>query len=91
MGNGRWTDEPAGRGVDPRELEADHYDAEHVRHLEDNRPVTDDQPRTGRMGSSSDKPGVDGGGYPEERPDEQPAVDPSAGSEPGEGSDAGTG
>jgi hypothetical protein len=66
---GRWTKEPAGRGEDPRRTEADQHDAERAEHVEENRPVTNDQPRVGQRAISSDQPGVDAGGYPEEPPD----------------------
>jgi hypothetical protein len=46
-------------------VDAEHYDEEHVRHLEENRPLVNDQPASGEQGISSDKPGVDPGGYPD--------------------------
>jgi hypothetical protein len=63
---GRWTREPSGQGDDPAEVDAEQYDEEHVRHLEQNRPLVNDQPASGDQGISSDKPGVDAGGYPED-------------------------
>ena len=69
MSEGRWTREPAGGGDDPRQTDAEQYDEETVRRREQTRPLTDDQDATGEQGVSSDKPGVDGGGYPEEPPD----------------------
>jgi hypothetical protein len=62
----RWTKQPAGRGDDPRQTDADQYDAERADHLAEHRPVTNDQPKIGRRGISSDRPGRDAGGYPEE-------------------------
>jgi hypothetical protein len=40
-------------------------DPEHARIRAETRPVTHDQEPAGDQGISSDKPGVDGGGYPE--------------------------
>lgn len=62
---GRWTREPGGRGDDPAQLDAGHYDEEHVLHLQEDRPLVNDQPASGEQSISSDKPGVDAGGYPE--------------------------
>jgi hypothetical protein len=65
---GRWTREAGGAGEEPDQLDAEHYDEERVRHLEENRPLVNDQPAGGDQGTSADKPGVDAGGYPEEPP-----------------------
>jgi hypothetical protein len=69
-GQSRWQKKPAGRGDDPAQVDAEHYDEKHARHLQKHRPVVNDQPRQGQQGISSDKPGVDAGGYPEEPPTE---------------------
>lgn len=61
----RSTKEPASRGDDPRQTDADQYDEDRVEHLEQHRPVTNDQADIGERGVSSDRPGVDAGGYPE--------------------------
>ncbi len=65
--HGRWTREPGAAGEDPRDKDAEHEDAEAARLLAERRPVTHDQEAAGEQGISSDKPGVDGGGYPEDR------------------------
>jgi hypothetical protein len=72
----RWTKAPGEHGEDPRAADEEVLDPEHARELTENRPVVNDQEPTGEQGTSSDRPGVDGGGYPEPRPRVDP---PTAG------------
>jgi hypothetical protein len=65
---GRWTKQPAGQGDDPEDIDVEMHDPDRVEHLAENRPVTNDQTPTGEQGTTADRPGVDGGGYPEETP-----------------------
>jgi hypothetical protein len=64
-GQGRWMDEPAGKGEDPRDVDADFYDEEPALQEEGRRPVVNDQEPAGERGISSDKPGEDHS-YPED-------------------------
>lgn len=61
----RWTKPPAGKGVDPRDTDAEFQDEELAARRQQNRPVVNDQEPVGQQGISSDKPG-DEHNYPEE-------------------------
>ena len=64
--HGRWT-KPAGEhGEDPRDIDEERRDPEQARVQAETRPVVDNQEPTGEQGISSDRPGIDPGGYPEE-------------------------
>ena len=63
--SGRWTTEPGGHGDDPRDIDDEMTDPEQARIDAQTRSITHDQPATGEQGISSDKPGIDPGGYPE--------------------------
>ena len=62
--HGRWTKPAGGHGEDPREIDEERQDPEGARLQAENRPVVNDQEPTGEQGVSSDRPGVDPGGYP---------------------------
>jgi len=65
---GRWTKPGGEHGEDPRDIDEERRDPQRTRLAAENRPVVNDQEPVGEQGVSSDKPGVDPGGYPEERP-----------------------
>jgi hypothetical protein len=51
-------------GEDPRDIDQERADLERAESEPDTRPVVNDQTPTGEQGISSDRPGVDPGGYP---------------------------
>jgi hypothetical protein len=51
---------------DPRDIDAERQDPERVREEAEARPLVHDQAPDGDQGITTDKPGVDPGGYPEE-------------------------
>lgn len=72
---GRWTKPAEGHGADPREIDVERRDPERARVGAETRPVVNDQEPTGAQGITSDRPGVDPGGYPEESTLDETAED----------------
>jgi hypothetical protein len=64
---GRWTKAAGEHGEDPRDIDEERADPERARTEAETRPVVNDQEPAGEQGISSDRPGVDPGGYPEKR------------------------
>jgi hypothetical protein len=53
-------------GTGRHDIDDEMHDPEQARITAESRPVVDDQEPSGEQGISSDKPGVDAGGYPDE-------------------------
>jgi len=64
----RWTKPPGERGEDPTDIDERRADPAGALLEAETRPVVNDQEPTGEQGISSDRPGVDAGGYPEDPP-----------------------
>ena len=63
--HGRWTKAAGEHGQDPRDIDEERLDPEKARVQAETRPVVNDQEPSGEQGISSDRPGIDPGGYPE--------------------------